>query len=510
MIEPICHSGAASERWEPPRAVGTAVIIAVGDEQEEASAVDSGYFAAVADVGLVGLGILLAILGRLVMLGVRGTRAPGKDIAGSVLAWLSWSPSMRSTRSSFTGVPDARSCALLLVGVGIAVDSRTQKRAGPGPPVASELCAVRVALMALNAAGVSGVASLYVCALPWNRCGRRRVPGARAHARDDACAARMSSAPRSDRCSSGRASPAPEVRARCVSLLEQAIAPVAPTRTSSTTSTSADPSSRQAPVRAHVPRCRHLPSRQSRISRSGGDARKLRLQPWSLRRAAAVIAVSEFAKKRSCGQLRRATRAGSRSFTRARALSARPHGVARTSRQTARTCSSSATSRRARTCLSSSGRSIARMCPSTSCWRGARSMPWRQSSRKFVRAARARGFASSRSPPTPISTACIERRRRSCSRRCTKASGSRRSRPWAAAARAGERHPCTAGGLGIGRPAPAAHRGCVGRRDPSRRGRCRVARRPGGTRPADGVALLVGASGPRGLPGLRRVGAGGS
>ena len=116
-------------------AVGTAAsrsgagIIAVGDEQQEdASSVDSGYLAAVADVGLVGLGILLAILGRLVMLGVRGTRRPG-ETSWLVLAYLSVVTFDAATRSSFTAFPSAF-IAFLLVGIGIAVLA-DEKRAVP-------------------------------------------------------------------------------------------------------------------------------------------------------------------------------------------------------------------------------------------------------------------------------------------------------------------------------------------------------------------------------------------
>ena len=69
-------------------------------------AVDSGYFATVADVGLAGLTVLLLLLGRLGQLAWRATRHGGPEgwLAAGFLAVLVLDA---STRSSFTGFPTA-------------------------------------------------------------------------------------------------------------------------------------------------------------------------------------------------------------------------------------------------------------------------------------------------------------------------------------------------------------------------------------------------------------------
>jgi O-antigen ligase/polysaccharide polymerase Wzy-like membrane protein len=92
-------------------------------------AVDSGYFATVADVGVVGLLVLLALYTRLVVLGIAGTKRPGTGRAGwLVLGWLIVLLIDAVTRASFTGFPTAF-LGLLLVGVGIAASDRP-----PGAP----------------------------------------------------------------------------------------------------------------------------------------------------------------------------------------------------------------------------------------------------------------------------------------------------------------------------------------------------------------------------------------
>jgi len=110
--------GTAAERSQVGTIVGT-------EKVEDTSSVDSGYFAAVADVGLIGLCVLLAILMRLVVLGVRGTRHPGKT-SWLVLAYLSVLILDAATRSSFTGFPSAF-IGFLLIGVGIAVLSHEER-----------------------------------------------------------------------------------------------------------------------------------------------------------------------------------------------------------------------------------------------------------------------------------------------------------------------------------------------------------------------------------------------
>jgi hypothetical protein len=80
--------------------------------------VDSGYFATVGDVGLVGLAIFVAIMIRLISLGVAATRR--LDKAGwLVIGWIAVFLLDAVTRETFTGFPTAHLC-MLLVGLGIA------------------------------------------------------------------------------------------------------------------------------------------------------------------------------------------------------------------------------------------------------------------------------------------------------------------------------------------------------------------------------------------------------
>jgi hypothetical protein len=99
-------------------------------EVEEARAVDSGYFAVIADVGLLGLAALLAVLGRLLTL---GTRAARRGLASGWLALglLTVLLIDATTRASFTGFPTAFLSLLL---VGIALGAAAEDRwAGTGP-----------------------------------------------------------------------------------------------------------------------------------------------------------------------------------------------------------------------------------------------------------------------------------------------------------------------------------------------------------------------------------------
>jgi hypothetical protein len=90
--------------------------------QSQVVAVDSGYFAAVADVGMVGFVILLALLSRLVVLGIGATRKPG-PAGWLILGWLAVLLIDAVTRASFTGFPTAF-LGLLLVGAGIAASAQ--------------------------------------------------------------------------------------------------------------------------------------------------------------------------------------------------------------------------------------------------------------------------------------------------------------------------------------------------------------------------------------------------
>lgn len=105
--------GTAAER-------ATFSISRTADEarQHEGSVVDSGYFATVADIGLVGLAALLFLLGRLVMLGYRATRV-GERIGWLTLSFLAILLLDAVTRESFSGFPTAF-LGLLIVGLTLA------------------------------------------------------------------------------------------------------------------------------------------------------------------------------------------------------------------------------------------------------------------------------------------------------------------------------------------------------------------------------------------------------
>jgi hypothetical protein len=93
-------------------------------------AIDSGYFAVIADVGLLGLAAMLAIFGRLLV------RARRFAIRGSPAGWLAIALTAvlmidAVTRASFTGFPTAF-LALLLAGLalGAAIESDPDAAAG--------------------------------------------------------------------------------------------------------------------------------------------------------------------------------------------------------------------------------------------------------------------------------------------------------------------------------------------------------------------------------------------
>ena len=97
---------------------------------EGAKAVDSGYFATVADVGIVGFVVLLALLTRLVVLGLAAIRR--FELTGwLVLGWLAVMLIDAVTRASFTGFPTAF-LGMLFVGLGIAASSQPRPDLRPG------------------------------------------------------------------------------------------------------------------------------------------------------------------------------------------------------------------------------------------------------------------------------------------------------------------------------------------------------------------------------------------
>jgi O-antigen ligase len=95
------------------------------EEGAGASAVDSGYLAAIADVGLVGFAILLALLARLLFLAWGAARA-GKTAGWVALALLVAQMLDALTRASFTGFPTAY-LSLLLVGICLAAAAAPER-----------------------------------------------------------------------------------------------------------------------------------------------------------------------------------------------------------------------------------------------------------------------------------------------------------------------------------------------------------------------------------------------
>jgi hypothetical protein len=97
--------------------------------EASSSVVDSGYFATVADVGVVGLIVLLALFGRLIALArraiVRGHAAGW--VAAGLLATILLDA---VTRASFNGFPTAF-LGLLLVGLALAAAEEADERALP-------------------------------------------------------------------------------------------------------------------------------------------------------------------------------------------------------------------------------------------------------------------------------------------------------------------------------------------------------------------------------------------
>ena len=98
-----------------------------------ATAVDSGYFATMADVGLVGLSVELVLFGRLFTLARRHARR-GSDTGWFALALLTCILLDAVTRASFTGFPTAF-LGLLLLGIALAAADESTHRgpARPGP-----------------------------------------------------------------------------------------------------------------------------------------------------------------------------------------------------------------------------------------------------------------------------------------------------------------------------------------------------------------------------------------
>ena len=96
----------------------------------QSQAVDSGYLATVADVGIVGLAVLLALFGRLIGLGAAAARE-GQDAGWVALGLLVVVLISATTGASFTSFPNAF-LAMLLVGLALAA-AREESESSPGP-----------------------------------------------------------------------------------------------------------------------------------------------------------------------------------------------------------------------------------------------------------------------------------------------------------------------------------------------------------------------------------------
>jgi hypothetical protein len=100
------------------------------DIEERGYAVDSGYLAVIADVGLVGLAVFLALVLRIIMLAKRSIRR-GSDAGWLALAFVSVLMLDAVTRASFTGFPTAF-LGFLLVGLALgAANEEAETAARP-------------------------------------------------------------------------------------------------------------------------------------------------------------------------------------------------------------------------------------------------------------------------------------------------------------------------------------------------------------------------------------------
>jgi hypothetical protein len=103
-----------------------------GDPTASTQAVDSGYLATIADIGILGLAVLLILFARLFFLSGRAA-ARGLDAGWVALALLACLLLDALTRASFTGFPTAF-LGLLLVGIALAA-ARDEGSTG-SPPAA--------------------------------------------------------------------------------------------------------------------------------------------------------------------------------------------------------------------------------------------------------------------------------------------------------------------------------------------------------------------------------------
>jgi hypothetical protein len=97
----------------------------------QSQAVDSGYLATVADVGFVGLAVLLALFGRLLALAVAAARG-GKDAGWFALGVLVVMLIAATTGASFTSFPNAF-LGMLVIGIALSA-SREESSSARGAP----------------------------------------------------------------------------------------------------------------------------------------------------------------------------------------------------------------------------------------------------------------------------------------------------------------------------------------------------------------------------------------
>jgi hypothetical protein len=113
--------------------VGVTKVTAAPSAVTGAQAVDSGYFATVADIGIVGLCVLVFLLGRLIWAARQATRGPYPAAGWLALAYLAVMAIDALTRDSFTGFPNSH-LGLLMVGLALASarDAELGLPAAPG------------------------------------------------------------------------------------------------------------------------------------------------------------------------------------------------------------------------------------------------------------------------------------------------------------------------------------------------------------------------------------------
>lgn len=103
-------------------------------KNKDASAVDSGYFALIADVGFIGLVVFLALAARLIFLARQAT-ARGSNAGWLAIGFLAVMLLDAVTRDSFTGFPTAF-LGMLLVGLALAAaeeEAESDRSSAPAP-----------------------------------------------------------------------------------------------------------------------------------------------------------------------------------------------------------------------------------------------------------------------------------------------------------------------------------------------------------------------------------------